>query len=444
MFDKICMYFIVIWLGFGSSLYAIPIHDVTITQGWNLLGAVTKFDPHQLTCANVVWTYKDNAWSLFGANITNANNYGQPKLEELNPGEGYWVYTSTTGCTSFPMDIVAPENNFTTSINTNYFVDSFIDVPFDEMVNRSFQYISGSSSALSQTNYQMITFNYNGIATIIVPSCSNNEHTTVFHLKIENSFLNFYDNGTYVKSYKILAMDSNVGLVLGEVNQNSSSYSSAAGNIFALLNVGVVKNPINMGDSLPYSFYSLSGGEGTHTDFDGNGTYISYFDNNNSLADSGTFTINQNGAIYAEQQDIDDNSTMGSAVQTTNSVGRYNISSAKLIRIFESNQLSYMTSNAPEIVVNLADNNVSNWNQFFLITNNKLNEERYDNGSIYLLDSNTSLGTYEISSDGKTMTTNYINTCKPMPKQQIFNGNVVSWTAEMERSMVTGSTPLIK
>lgn len=446
MFRRVCMYILVIWMGFGSSLHAISPH-VTVTQGWNLLGAFTTFDPRQLTCANVVWTYKNNTWSLFGANITNADNYGQPKLEELNPGEGYWVYTSTTGCTSFITDIVAPDNNFTTTVNSNYFVDNFINVPFDEIVNRSFKYVPSSSSLRTaiQTDYQMITFDHNGVAAIISPSCDADENATVLHLKIENSFLNFYTDGVYVKSYKILAVDSNVGLVLGEVNQNASYYdTSHPGSVFALLNAGVIKTPINMGNNLPYSLYSLSEGEETYTRFDSNSTYASYLIGNDSSVGGGTFSINQDGALYAQMLDIDHNLSMESTVQTTNSIGRYNISDSTMTRNLVSHELSYATSGSTVIAVNLVDNNVSNWNQFFSITNNRLDDERYDSGSIYLFDSNVSLGTYEISNDGKTMATNYTNTCKAALQQRVFNGNVVSWTIESKQSMITSSTPLTK
>lgn len=445
IFRRVCMYILIICMGFVSSLHAISPH-VTVTQGWNLLGAFSKFDPRQLTCANVVWTYKNNTWSLFGANITNANNYGQPKLEELNPGEGYWVYTSTTGCTSFITDIVAPDNNFTTTINSNYFVDNFINVPFDEIVNRSFKYVPSSSSlrAAVQTDYQMVTFDSNGVAAIIAPSCNPDENATVIHLKIENSFLNFYTNGVYVKSYKILSVDSNIGLVLGEVNQNTSYNTSHPGSVFALLNAGVIKTPINMGNNLPYSLYSLSEGDETYTRFDCNGTYASYLLGNGSSVGSGTFSINQDGALYAQMQDIDHNLSMESIVQTTNSIGRYNISDTTMTRNFVSHELSYVSSGSTVIAVNLADNNVSNWNQFFSITNNRLDDERYDSGSIYPLDNNVSLGTYEISNDGKTMTTHYISTCEPKPQQQVFNGNVVSWAIESKKSMITSSSPLTK
>ena len=432
MFLRFCLsLFGMLW--FSCSVCATEVAEnnttvrtVNIAQGWNLLGGTVAFDPHQLSCASVVWTYDaTNGWKLFGANITDATNYGYPKLEQVSSGEGYWVHAPLGGCTS----VVGVDNNLSVVVNTQYFVDPFIDVLLSDVAGKTFQYLLSTNP--HEFEYKSLTFNESGIATFTIDDCYAETNTTVM-LKVENGFLNFYVDGNYAKSYKVLAADT-TGVVFGDVNPSATTYSPyLPSDLFHVLKSGVTSTPVAMSTMLPYAYLN--------TVYEANLTYQDY------TSTTKPFIIDSSGAIYVHEQEVNATSYNDTRIQIINRIGRYDILSHEMSSGYGTDELSYYADGS-SYYIDLAQEGISTWPAFFARSGNRLDSNYYINGIIDYDNniSNGTGGTYEISSDGFTLTQHFGGSCGGyMTYERVFQTYTVWDIMHMSHMSLTSTTPIYK
>lgn len=84
--------------------------NVSVTYGWNLLSLKTDVDMNitkylDIPSARLTWRYSNDAWEAYSASpIMNGLIKEQkiPEIETLHVGEGFWVYSNSTGYIQTP------------------------------------------------------------------------------------------------------------------------------------------------------------------------------------------------------------------------------------------------------------------------------------------------------------------------------------------------------
>lgn len=299
------------------------ITTVDVQTGWNLLGATTTFSPEQLRCANTVWAYDNNgSWKMFGANITDENNYNHAKLSLLEPGVGYWVFNSAQGCTSGVGGwTVMPNINEV----TNFFTDILLDVNVSDIAAKRFSITMASHFEQEAQEYEL-QFNAYGVASVVIANTYERSFNQVWSFRFENGLLHFFVDDIYQKSYKVIAKQNGTGIIFGQVSSPisiSESYGTL-GHMFYVIDKTAVEQPIDMGTQVPFIVYR-NHYEDIYEVFGTDGNYTEYYNNEADITqpytiENGKFRVTSTYPSTNEEDYFDD-----AIFQVIYQIGRYNI-----------------------------------------------------------------------------------------------------------------------
>ena len=80
-------------VGIALCVYAT---DITISKGWNLIGATNDIAPSSINSAKTAWTFRDGNWTLYQRDNVYSDNLGFGKLDMIKTGEGFWINSDSS------------------------------------------------------------------------------------------------------------------------------------------------------------------------------------------------------------------------------------------------------------------------------------------------------------------------------------------------------------
>lgn len=108
--------------------------SLNVNQGWNLLSLKGSL-PIEISqffldsSISIVWKYDNNEWLAYSNDLESQNKLNQlniKSIQQINPNEGFWVYSKTDTILSFTMPTNSTENINVTSFSKQSFTNETI------------------------------------------------------------------------------------------------------------------------------------------------------------------------------------------------------------------------------------------------------------------------------------------------------------------------------
>ncbi len=384
---------------------------IQLESGWQLLGTSTSIKDMSIFdngAIKTVWSYDKTteSWKAFSSDSDTkkliADSSIVNPLHAIGSNKGFWVNANYKSVLTIPTD------SFDANATSSFYVDKLKDVNVSLVADKSFKFVERKSIDSSKLNYRTVTFNADGIATYTIDpdACYADENATTVTvtIRVEDKNLNFYQDGHILESYKLLATNS-VGTVFGTLDITDYKYSEyTPAPVFYILNDDAVESPVDMSKkTYPLNAYSTNYAKNGYVTFDSNLT-ATYHNDTNSF-DIGTYSFGDAGQILLTNSNHSDDgkyhSTVNEEYQPIYSIGRYNVVKDTIAWKGWSSDV-YVDENT---TLNLADQNITNWKQLFVATNNVFEGSTYDSNGSISYNGSESDETYTISEDGKTLIT---------------------------------------
>ncbi len=406
----------------ASSILLFATENIQLQSGWQMVGSsleIKNMEGFNDSRIKTVWAYdnQNKSWKAYSPDsttmgvITNSSSIGS--LTSIKENEGFWVNAESTY-------IITVDENTTVDYNLtrSIFVDPFIDVTLPMVAGKTFKYEKHDMHSSSAPTFETITFDSSGVAThvIAISACDyhyadKNVTSITTQMKVESGSLNYYVDGNFTTSYKLLASNT-TGAVFGALDANTYTYSPySPGEIFYVLENSAIENPINMqGLSYPMDVYSSYSPVGYYSTFEANSTITQHYlsgSNNGQNYTFGDNKINIDSTYNATSYGY----TSSSKIQNVYSIGRYNLSRESWSSSNWNSHISYYNADKTQYLdLNLTQENITTWSGLFSKTNNN-----YYSSTYYDANKTTSDGsTYNISADDKVLNVISIDGCYTM------------------------------
>ena len=435
-----------------AASLAVASETIQLEAGWQLLGTSESIKDMSIFdngAIKTVWIFDKvtESWKAFSNDsdikkLIEESNITSP-LYSIDSNKGFWIDARYSSVLTIPTDIV--DANSTSNVNPNYFLDTLKDVTVDMLAGKSMKIIKHTFNS-DKLEYRTITFDSDGIATYTVqPDTCYDKNATeaTITLKVEDSSLNFYLDNNPPISYKLLASNS-VGDVFGVQDSTPYVYSKyTPAPVFYVLNSDTLESPVDMSKkAYPLDIYfDYFYNDNSHLTFDTNlsATYYSY----DGSYDAGTYSFGDAGQILLTDSYTTDEGIYGNdskeEYQTIYSIGRYDVVKSSYVGDDWSTGV-YIDDNT---TVNLADQNITNWNQLFVATDKVFHGSTYESNGTISYNSVASDDTYTISDDGRTLTTTHQDACYGPESDTITDDYKIVNNWNDVYALLTSSSPII-
>jgi len=410
----------------ASSLLSYS-QNFMVVAGWQLKGSESGFSTMKAfdkECIDLVWSFDETtkSWKAYSP-----KNSLREKIEEsssigfltsIGMDSGFWI-KANGNC------IIDKENNISSNTSeviyqTNALWPYTQSFSLDMIANKSFkvwdEVINFDASGEYKDDYVSISLQNGILKFTYKDSCGKTVHTT---------------------EAKILAKDEQIGFIVvsRSYDDNEKEYYEY---IFPLINKNAQEQPVDMSSKLPYTFYRGSSYDISNkagVTYEKNGT-ISYFSEDENYyshySSENNFTI-EDGALVTKYEDISENFShhdMGK-IQIVFGVGDFDILKTTGEYTSKTALISYEDSNQTWQTLDI-NSSMQTWQDIFKYTDNRYGSGTYnfDNHTViydYMEDDSCQDNiTFQISQDGKKLTTCWSNNLDHCETETLDNGYIIN------------------